>query len=319
MIMKLKKKSSVNSSWGKTTLFSDFRENYELYLMILIPLIYVIVFKYFPMYGAQIAFKDYRVTSGINGSEWVGLKHFERLFSAPQFWTVLKNTFVIAFYFQLVSIPLPIIFAIGINYCRSSKLKKTVQMITYLPHFLSVVIIVSLMNLLFNSYSGVMTNIIEAIFKIRPNILGDAKYFRHMFVWSGIWQGLGWSSILYVSALAGVDPSLHEAAMIDGANKLKRIWHIDIPHLVPTISIMIITSVGSLLTVSFDKTFLMQNPVNFNVSEVLSTYEYKRGLAASIPDYSFPSAIGLASSAFTFVLTLLTNRISNKLSGSGLW
>lgn len=299
--------------------FSDLLSNWQLYLMILIPFIYVFVFKYLPMYGAQIAFRDYRANDGILGSEWVGLKHFIRFFTTPQCWQIIKNTFVLALYGQLVGMPIPIILAIGINYCRNEKLKKSVQMITYLPHFLSTVIIVSLISMMFSYQTGLVSNLSEIITGTRLDILNKPANFRHLYIWSDVWQGAGWSSILYVSALAGVDPSLHEAAMIDGASKWKRIYHIDLPCILPTVAIMLIMSMGKLLTIGFDKTFMMQNTTNLAVSEVLSTFEYKRGIAASLPDYSYPAAIGLTTSVVTFILVMISNKLSNKLSGYGLW
>ncbi|MGN1059467.1 MAG: ABC transporter permease [Clostridia bacterium] len=303
----------------KDRVFSDLGKNYQLYLMVLIPILYVFVFKYIPMYGAQIAFKDYSAAKGILGSDWVGFKHFIRFFKSPQFFILVRNTIFISVYSILVSIPFPVILAIGLNYVRSVKLKKTVQMITYMPHFLSTVIIVSFIMMLFNTQSGVVNNIIYHITGERINFLGSPKYYRHLYVWSGCWQSVGWSSILYVSALAGVDPALHEAAMIDGASKWKRIWHIDLPCILPTLAIMIVKSMGTILSVGFDKTFLMQNPTNLDVSEVFSTFEYKRGVAASIPDYSYPTAIGLVTAVITFCMVTLSNKISNKLSGYGLW
>ena len=320
MLGKAKRKTSkVKDYRGSGKVFSDLRENYQLYLMILIPFIYIFVFKYIPMYGAQIAFRNYRAADGILGSEWVGLKHFIRFFTTPRCWQIIKNTFVLALYGQLVGMPIPILLAIGINYCRSNKLKKSVQMISYLPHFLSTVIIVSLISMMFNYQSGLVSNLSELFTGHRVDILNKPANFRHLYIWSDVWQGAGWSSILYVSALAGVDPALHEAAMIDGASKWKRVYHIDLPCILPTVAIMLIMSMGRLLTIGFDKTFMMQNPTNLGVSEVLSTFEYKRGIAASLPDYSYPAAIGLATSVVTFILVMVSNKLSNKLSGYGLW
>ncbi len=299
--------------------FSDLKKNWQLYLMILIPVVYMFVFKYIPMYGAQIAFKDYQANKGIFGSEWVGLKHFQRFFSSPQCWQLLRNTLALSLYSLFSSMPLPIILAICFNYMRNEKFKKLVQMVTYTPHFLSTVIIVSLITLLFNARSGVVSSIALKLTGERLNILGTAGAFRHLYVWSGTWQTLGWASILYVSALSGVDPALHEAAMIDGASKWKRVWHIDIPTILPTIAISMVMSMGGVLSVGFDKTFMMQNSINLEVSEVLSTFEYKRGIASSIPDYSYPSAVGLAMSIVNFILVMSANKISNKLSGYGLW
>lgn len=299
--------------------FSDIKSNWQLYIMILIPVAYILVFKYFPMYGARIAFADYAPKKGILGSEWVGLEHFIRFFNSPQFYVLIKNTLAISIYGLLLNIPFPIILAISLNYLANQRFKKTVQMVTYLPHFLSTVIIVSLMQLIFNTQSGIVNNALYALTGQKINFLGLSKYFRSLYVWSGIWQGAGWASILYISALAGVDPQLHEAAIIDGANKMKRVWHIDIPCVLPTISIMTIMNMGSILTVGFDKTFLMQNPTNLEISEVLSTYEYKIGIGGGIPSYSYPAAIGLFSTSITFILICITNKISKTLSDTGLW
>ncbi len=299
--------------------FSDIRSNWQLYAMIAIPFIWLVIFAYMPMYGAQIAFKNYRPVDGILGSEWVGLKHFIRFFNSPQCWQLVRNTVSISVYSLLASVPLPIMLALGFNYLKNQHFKKAVQMVTYLPHFLSTVIIVSLIMMMFNSHNGVISLALEKLTGKEMNILGQAKYYRHLYVWSGVWQGIGWSSILYVSALAGVDPSLHEAAVIDGASKIKRVWHIDLPCILPTVAIMLVKSMGTILSVGFDKTFMMQNPTNLDVSEVFSTYEYKRGIAAAIPEYSYPAAIGLSTSIISFMFVMTSNKLSNKLSGYGLW
>ena len=293
--------------------------HWELYLMLLIPIAYIMVFKYWPMYGAQIAFRDFKISDGILGSEWVGLKHFRRLFSTPMFWKATRNTLSLSIYRLIVGIPFPIMLAIGITYLKNNFAKKYVQMITYLPHFISIVIIVSMINLMFNVRTGVVTTLIELITGNRIDILANKNSFVHLYVWSGEWQSLGWSSIIYISALAGVDPSLHEAGLIDGANKWQRIRHIDLPSILPTIAILVIMDLGKILSVGFDKTFLMQTPINLDVSEILSTYEYKNGIGSNLPQYSYPAAIGLMTSTVTFILVILSNKISNKLSGYGLW
>lgn len=299
--------------------FSDLKSNWQLYAMILLPVIYIIVFKYLPMYGARIAFVNYVPRKGVMGSDWVGFDHFIRFFKSPQFGMLLKNTMAISLYSHLLSIPFPILLAISVTYLKNQHLKKTVQMVTYLPHFLSTVIIVSMISLLFNNQSGVVNNFIFALTGEKVNFLGLSKYFRSLYVWSGVWQATGWSSILYVSALAGVDPQLHEAAIIDGANKIRRIWHIDIPSILPTISIMLIMSMGSIISVGFDKIYLMQNPTNLEVSQVISTYEYSVGIGGGIPSYSYPAAIGLMNAVVSFILTYATNTITKKLSETGLW
>jgi len=298
---------------------TEFKQNWQLYLMVLIPLIYLLVFKYYPMAGAQIAFRKYTPVEGIWGSEWVGLKHFKRFFSNPQWLVFVKNTLSISIYNIALSIPFPIMLALAFDYARNRFFKKTVQMVTFLPHFLSTVIVISLMNLVFDNRTGVIINLLEMITGHRPNILGTAKYFRSLYVWSGVWQATGWSSILYISALAAVDTQVHEAAIIDGANKLRRIWHIDLTTIRPTIAILIVLKMGSVLSVGFDKTYMMQNPVNLEYSEVLSTYEYKIGTGGLVPNYSYGSAIGLMVSLVNMCLVVASNKLSNKLSGSGLW
>ncbi len=297
----------------------EMKTNWQLYTMILLPLFYILIFKYYPMYGAQIAFRDYTVTEGITGSSFVGLKHFKRFFENGQSFQYVMNTIALSFYSLVVMFPLQIVFAICINYVRSSFVKKSVQMVSYMPHFISTVIIVSMVNMLFDNRTGVIDHFLQFITGREIDILGDPKYFRSLYVWSGVWQGLGWNSILYVSALAGVDPSLHEAAMIDGTNKWQRVWHIDIMSIIPTIAITFIMNMGRLLTLTFDKAYLMQNATNLKMSEILSTYEYKIGIGGAFPNYSYSAAIGLMSAVVTLLLVFITNKISRKLTDTGLW
>lgn len=319
MEMKMKAGATTIKKKRYTGYFSDIKKNWQLYVMILLPLIYILVFKYYPMYGARIAFCDYIPQKGVAGSEWVGLKHFINFINSPQFFVLIKNTLTLSLYSLLLSIPFPILLALSLHYLINQRFKKVVQMSTYLPHFLSTVIIVSMLHLIFNTQSGVVNNILNAITGEKINFMSLSKYFRHMYVWSGVWQDVGWNSILYISALAGVDPQLHEAAIIDGAGKWRRIWHIDIASIMPTISIMIIMSMGSIISVGFDKSFLMQNPTNLDVSEILSTYEYKIGIGGGMPNYSYPAAIALMTSIVTFILICVTNKISKSLSETSLW
>lgn len=300
-------------------IIAEIIRNRQLYLMVAIPVIYIFIFKYVPMTGVQIAFRNYSPTKGAWGSDWVGLKHFIRFFSNPSWFNIVKNTLAISIYSLLFSIPFPILLAIGLEYTRSRAFKKTVQLTTYLPNFLSVVIVVGMLNLLFSNRIGAMNNLVEMVIGHKINFLGDPKYFRSMYVWSGIWQSTGWSSILYIAALSGVDPQIHEAAIIDGANKVRRIWHIDLTSIRPTIMIMFIQSMGTVLTVGFDKTFLMQNTTNLSISEVLSTYEYKSGIGGLVPNYSYGTAVGLMTALSNFIMIWLSNFVSNKLTGSGLW
>jgi len=307
------------SRFKKIRKYFEFKKHWQLYTMIALPLLYILIFKYYPMYGAQIAFRDYSPAKGTMGSDWVWFKHFERFFSNSQCWQYIKNTLAISIYSLIISYPLQIIFAIGLNYIRGKALKKTVQMVSYLPHFISTVIIVSMINMIFDNRSGVLDRLLEFISGGEVNVLGNPENFRALYVWSGIWQNLGWSSILFVSALAGVDPTLHEAAMIDGANKWQRVWHVDIMSIIPTISITFIMNFGRILSVGFDKAFLMQNATNLKYSMILSVYEYKSGIGGAIPQYSYSAAIGLMLSLVTFILIMVVNKISKKLTETGLW
>ena len=301
-------------TWGQ-----EIKRNWQLYVLMIIPMLYLLVFKYYPMVGVQIAFRNYKPVTGIWGSDWVGMKHFIRFFNNPQWLVLVKNTMAISLYTIVLTIPFPIMLAIAFDYARSRAFKKTVQMVTFLPHFLSTVIVVSLLNLIFDNRTGVVNNIIQLITGSKINFLGESRFYRSLYVWSGIWQNTGWSSILYISALAAVDTQVHEAAIIDGANKLRRIWHIDLTTIRPTIAIMIVMKLGSVLSVGFDKSYMMQNAVNLEYSEVLSTYEYKIGTGGLIPNYSYSTAIGLMVSLINMILVVLSNKASNKLSGSGLW
>ena len=293
------------------------KRNWILYLFLLPALAYIIVFCYAPMYGVQIAFRDYRFKDGITGSEWVGLKWFIKFFESSRFGSTLWNTLAISLYSLIVSFPLPIILALIMNNVKNLKYKKFAQTITYMPHFISTVVMVSMLSVFFSPTSGFVNTILE-FFGGSGNtfFMGESKYFRHMYVWSGVWQGMGWGSIIYMAALAGVDQQLHEAAMIDGANKFKRVWHIDIPSIMPTIAIMLIMSLGSVMSVGYEKTYLMQNNLNIDVSEVISTYVYKVGMQKQ--QYSFSSAIGLFNNIINLICLVLGNKVVGKLSGSSL-
>lgn len=311
--------TEVTTKKKKNPIAAELSKNWQLYVMLALPFIYIVVFKYYPMLGAQIAFKKYTPAGGIWGSEWVGFDNFVRFFKNPQCWTYIKNTFAISIYALVLNLPFPIILALCLDYCRSKSFGKTVQMVTYLPHFLSTVIVISTMNMVLDNRIGIVNTIIYSLTGSKINFLGNADYFRSLHVWSGVWQGTGWGSILYIAALSGVDPQIHEAAIIDGANKFRRIWHIDLTSIRPTIIIMTINKLGAIVSVGFDKTFMMQNDVNLRVSEILSTYEYKSGLGGTRPDYSYATAIGLMLAVVHFILILTSNKIANKLSGSGLW
>ena len=302
----------------KQRFVKEMKRNWELYLLVAIPLEKLIIFKYIPMWGVQIAFRDYKPGLGILRSEWVGLKHFERFISNYKFKDILWNTISISLY-DLCTFPLPIILAWLLNYVKHAKFKKTVQMVSYAPHFITTVVMVGIIIQFLDARNGVVNRIIQVFGGEAMNFMAYEEYFRHIYIWTGVWQGIGYASIIYISALSGVSPELHEAAIIDGANILKRIWHVDLPGILPTISIMLIMRCGSILSVGHEKIFLMQNSLNAGVSEVISTYVYKQGIASALPQYSYSAAIGLFISLINVVILLIVNKVTDKLSGTSMF
>ena len=292
-----------------------------LYLLLLIPVGDVFVFNYVPMYGATIAFKRYNIKAGILGSPWVGLYQFERFLGNAKFFSIMQNTFLLSLYSLIAGFPFPILLAIGLTHLPTARYRKFIQMASYAPHFLSTVVMIALLSQMLNMRSGIVNQAIMALTGSSKglNFMGDAQYFRHVYVWSGIWQGTGYGAIIYISALSGVDPQLHEAAAIDGASMWKRIRHIDIPGIMPTIAILLILRMGSLINVGFEKALLMQNTTNLRVSEVVSTYVYKSGLAANRPDFSFGTAVGLFENIIAFTLVMSANFVSRRIGNNGLW
>ena len=286
--------------------------------MLLLPILQVLLFAYYPMLGLQIAFKDFKVTQGVWGSPWVGLKHFQRLFQSSQFYSIFWNTLILSFYNLAISFPFAILLAISMNYLRSHKFKKVMQMVTYAPHFFSTAVMVGLLMQFLSFRTGIVNNVLVGLGLERINFMGKASYFRSIFVWSGIWQNAGYSSIIYISALAGVDTQLHEAAMLDGASKWKRVLHIDLPCIAPTIVIQFILSIGSILNVGYQKVLLMQNATNKQVSEVIDTFVYNSGIAAGLPNYSYTTAVGMFKSVICLILIVLANQISKKISDTSL-
>ena len=304
-----------------TKLRKIFRRDWQLYVFMLIPLIWVIIFCYAPMFGAQIAFRKYQPRLGIWDSPWVGFYQFKKFFNSYQFSRVMMNTVVISLYTILCSFPLPIIFALVLNSTRSRKFRTVTQTIVTMPHFISVVVLVGILLQIFNSRTGVYGTMMESITGAYPeDLFSKPANFRHMYVWSGVWQQFGWNSIVYIAALAAVSPELHEAAQIDGASRFQRLLHVDFPAILPTITIMLILRMGSVMTIGFEKVYLMQNSLNLTASEIISTYVYKVGLSsAGTTDLSYSTAIGLFNSAINLVLISVTNFIARKLGGNGLW
>lgn len=298
-------------------LWDRIRRNWLLYLFLLPAVTYIAVFQYAPMYGIQIAFRDFKIKAGFWGSEWVGLKWFIRFFKLPRFWQILKNTLSISIYALVCNFILPIILAVALNSIAAKRYKKFAQTVTYMPHFISTVVLVGMISVFFSPQTG-FVNTILGWFGVDPiYFMGEERYFKHMYVWSGVWQGVGWGSIIYMAALSGVDPALHEAAVLDGASKLQRVWHIDLPAILPTISIMLIMSFGKVMSVGYEKVYLMQNDLNLQVSEIISTYVYKMGIISH--QYSYSTAINLFNNVVNFILVMTMNKVVKKLSGSGLW
>lgn len=299
------------------SLLYDARKNWQLYLMLLLPVAYIIIFAYVPMGGATIAFKDFRIKKGVWGSPWVGMQYFVDFFTTPNFGMLLKNTLILSLYSLVVSFPFPILLALAINECSSKGYRKTVQMITYAPYFISTVVLVGIMNNFFSLRTGFINSVAKLIGAEQVNYLGISGLFRHMYVWSGVWQSAGYSAVIYIAALASVDYSLVEAAQIDGAGRLRRIWHIDIPTILPTIVIQLILAVGSIMGIGFEKVYLMQNPINMDVSEIIATFVYKRGMTQF--QYSYATAVGLFNSVINLVLIVLANLFASKVGSTSLF
>lgn len=295
----------------------SFRQHWQLYLLILVPLTYFAIFKYIPMANAVIAFKDYNPIAGVWGSEWVGLEHFERFFSNPMFGTILTNTVVLSAYVVIVSFPLPIILALALNEVRVRFFAKTVQMITYAPYFISTVVVVSMTILLLSPRLGPVGGITSFFGMGTIDFLSEPDFFRHIYVATDVWQSVGYSAVIYTAALAGIDISLYEAARIDGASRWQKIRHVDIPGILPTAMIILILGVGNVMAIGFEKVYLFQNSLNLSQSEIIATYTYKVGLLNA--DFSQAAAIGLFNAVINLVLLLSVNYFAKRVTGSGLW
>lgn len=310
---------SLNKGVGRRRgLWMRIQKNWGLYLMLLPALVLLILFSYRPMYGVLIAFKEYRPTDGILASAWTDpwFKYFKKFFSSYQFKITIKNTLTITLY-SLVVFPVPIILALAMNQMRNGRYKKIFQTVTYMPHFISTVVMVGLITLILSPGSGVLGALSNLLGVEAPNLMGKASAFKHLYVWTDIWQHAGWDSIIYIAALAGIDPSLYEAATVDGATRMQKIKYIDIPMLLPTVVIMLILRTGGLLSLGFEKVYLMQNDLNLTSSEVISTYVYKIGVIST--QYSYSAAINLFSTIVNFLLLISVNKISKKVSENSLW
>ncbi|WP_029488314.1 ABC transporter permease [Candidatus Epulonipiscium viviparus] len=307
-------KQKYNKHWKK-----QFKESIPLYMIMAVPLLFFIVIRYVPMYGLQIAFKDYRAIDGIWGSAWTGMENIMRFVSSYNFWDIIKNTITLSLYQLIVAFPLAICFALVLNSARNGKFKKMVQLITYAPHFISVVVMCGIILQLLAPRTGLINIGIEALGFEQKDFIGMPEMFSSIYVWSGVWQNVGWGTIIYLSALSSIDTELYEAAAIDGASKFNIVRHIDLMGILPMIITMLIMDVGRLLQVGFQKILLLQNGMNISNSEVIQTYAYKIGLAAQIPNFSYSAAIGLFTSVINFILLVTVNKIAKKVGNSSLW
>lgn len=323
MMRKIKAEQSAGGRLSRGTILKkDMQSNWELYLMILPLLAYYIIFHYAPMYGATIAFKDYKTNLGFLHSPWAQpfYKHFKTFLTMPYFKRLLLNTLNISINSLVWGFPMPIILALLINELQSKAFAKVTQTITYLPYFVSIVVICGLVRT-FVDENGLITGIVAAFGGERVNMLSKSEYFVPIYVISDIWQTVGWNSIIYIAALAGIDQELYEAARIDGAGRLRQTWTITLPSILPTIVILLILRIGSLLNVGYEKIMLLYNSLTYEKADVISTYVYRYGLGGEggANPWSFSSAVGLFNSVVNFILVILSNKISKKLTGSGLW
>ncbi|CAM4456988.1 putative aldouronate transport system permease protein [Paenibacillus endophyticus] len=291
--------------------------NWELYLLMLLPVAYFIIFRYLPMYGVQIAFKDFSAAKGIWDSPWVGFDHFVRFFNSYNFEQVLTNTVYLSVLLLVIAFPIPIIIALMLNQVKHQRFKKFMQTSIYAPYFISTVVLVGMVFVFLSPNSGLVNHIIKGFGGEPVMFMADSEWFRPIYVFTEVWQTTGFSSIIYLAALAAIDPHLHEAAVVDGASKWKRVLHIDLPGLMPTIAVLFILAVGNLMNIGFEKAFLMQTDINVDASEIIPTYVYKIGIQRA--QYSFSAAIGLFNAVINLVLLFIVNRTVKKMSGNGLF
>ena len=314
--MKKKKQKSQTLRTSNVKVSTRIWKSRYFYLMLLPAILYVIIFCYAPMYGLQIAFKNFKMVLGYANSPWVGFQHFIDFFNGYSFKPLLINTFVLSFYSLVVGFPIPIIAALILNELKGGY-NKFVQTVLYAPHFISTVVLVGIMTTLLSPSFGVVNNVLNSLGMEKIYFMSEPGLFRHLYVWSGVWQGTGWGAIVYLAALAGVDPALHEAAEIDGASRIQRIIHINIPTIMPTITIMLILRMGQIASVGYEKVFLMSNDMNVSTAEVISTYVYKRGLGNM--NYSFAAAVDLFNNIINLIMLIIANQISKKVSETSLF
>ena len=293
------------------------RRQWQLYLFLLLPVAFVVIFNYVPMYGIVLAFKNYRPNKGILGSPWAGMKYFNQFFNSPNFLLLLKNTLILSVYSLLAGLPILILLALCLNEVHVSSFKKTVQMVTYAPYFISTVVMVGMLIQLMSVRSGFFNKLIQALGGTPVDFMAVPSLFRTIYVFSGVWQGMGYSAVIYIAALSNVDPQLYEAAIIDGVNRFQKIVHIDVPAILPTIILMLIMALGNVMSIGAEKVYLMQNNLNLSTSEIISTYVYKIGLING--QFSLSTAVGLFNSVINFILIVTVNTIARRLGDTSLW
>ena len=308
--------AKVRSYVPKRTLKQDLKRTWMLYLFLLPAAVYLLVFNYLPMYGVQIAFRNYNAIDGVLGSAWVGLDHLRKFVESYQFWTLLKNTLVLSVYSLAAGFPIPIVFALLLHNLVSKRYRKFSQMVTYAPHFISTVVFCGMIWVFLGS-DGIINQLLQIIGLEPAGFMSNPSHFKHIYVWSGVIQSMGFNTIIYISVLTAVSPELHEAATVDGATKLQRILYIDLPHLVPTMLILLIMNMGQIMNIGFEKAFLLQNDINLSASEIISTYVYKIGIQGA--QFSYSAAIGLFNNIINFILIITVNKISAKLTNISLW
>lgn len=313
------KPRSVGVTRSRGYAWRQIRRSWQLYVFIALPVAWLLVFMYYPMYGAQIAFRDFLPGRTILGSEWVGMENFIRFFNSPMFERLLRNTLVLSAYSLVVGFPIPVILALSLNQLRDGLFKRSVQMISYAPYFISTVVMAGLILQFLDLRRGPVNLALQALGMDTIHFMGVADYFPSIYVWSGIWQNTGFNTIIFLAALSTIDPSLHEAALVDGANRLQRMWHIDLPGIMPVVITLLILTMGQLMNVGFEKAFLLQNPLNLTTSEVISTYVYKVGLAGGVVNFSYAAAIGLFNSVLGLILLVAANQLSKWLSNQSIF
>lgn len=312
---------NLNERSGWQRIRFALNRDWQLYVFMLLPMAYILIFKYGPMVGLQLAFRDYKARYGMWESEWVWFENFIKFFESYQFERVVSNTLILSIYQLVVNSIIPVTFALMINCIEMPRFKKITQTIVTLPHFISTVVLVGIVMQVFNSRTGLYGIIYESIFGVYPeDIFGQLGTFRHMYVWSGIWQNFGWSAIIYIATLSGVDEGLHEAAQLDGASRFQRMLHVDLPYILPTFITLTIMNVGKIMTIGFEKAFLMQNSLNLAHSELISTYVYRVGLSGEMrTDFSYATAIDFFNAVINLILIFMANRVSKKVSDTSLW